>query len=188
MLLKFMNNSLLVVVVLLFIGCRVNATVNADTVGKKLAIVFVSPSSVHLESSFGHIFLVIYSGEFPDFFSSAISFGGDLANLPRYELIKRGLTGKLPGRYRSQFFYEKFIEYSLMESRTMSFFEFNSEKIDLGELQRHVDEVKHAEFEYMFNSYNCTHGIDALINTSINTHKNTDPNIISPQGLVYKYR
>ena len=192
---KFMRFPYVVVIEILFMCCCSIASSienkhvdNSVRQAKKIAVVYVSPSNVHMESSFGHSFLVIYEGEYPDFFSTTISFGGSTENLTRGETIVRGLSGTLDGYFRKQYFYEKFVEYSLVESRAMTFFEFKDGAINIDRLAEFSVKLRHSNFNYSFNKFNCTHGIDSLLYSFSQEPPDGNSNIVSPQGLIFKYR
>jgi hypothetical protein len=135
-------------------------------------------------SAFGHIFLAIAPQDSMSFLNwAAVNFGADTEDARGISYYIKGINGSFNAYYNILPVHEKVREYAGTESRDIRFFPL---KISEQEHARLIDTLQSWSKKpqpYKFFTYNCTHGIHALLASSLDSLPPPSQGVMSPQEL-----
>ena len=124
----------------------------------RLALVVTSPSFDSAESVFGHSFLMLYSGEFPDLNSKTISFVANTGNQQKnLNYLLKGLNGGFNTEIRVEEFSQKYFQYVLVENRSLYFYELSLTAQQIKLINRTMPNQRMGNYKFVTN--NCAHSI-----------------------------
>ena len=149
-----------------------------------IALAVTSSSYSEIESSFGHSFLVVYSGEYPNLDSYAVSILAETHGQKKdLSYLYKGLTGGFQNKLIIEPFSEKYYQYSLVEKRDLYFYEL---RLNEEQIQHLLSAVKKNQFDagtYYFIDQNCVTGLTNLIKSSGYKFKTNNGLIHTPNKI-----
>ncbi|MFZ1518788.1 MAG: DUF4105 domain-containing protein [Ignavibacteriaceae bacterium] len=151
----------------------------------KLYIVFAGPYPQSPTSSFGHIFLVLEPvNKRPLLLWPTIDFSANSDNMDSFEFFIQGIFGELNGRYRIEPFYEKYRQYTFIESRPLWLFPLRLSDDEKNNLLLNIFNQQEKDHPYTFSRKNCASQIDALLRTALGMEIVTNRVIYYPKTIL----
>jgi len=156
---------------------------------KTVYIVFAGPYPASPTSSFGHIFLLLEpKNERPFLLWDTIDFSANSNNIGSIEYFIKGIFGGLFGQYRVIPFYEKYREYTFIESRPLWLFPLDLDEKVIDNLILSVFNLQNNSYQYLFSNKNCASQIDNLLNTAMNDTSVVKNMFFFPHTLLKKWK
>lgn len=153
-----------------------------------LYIVFAGPYPQSPTSSFGHIFITLEpKNKKPLLLWPTIDFSANSENIDSFEFFINGIFGELNGQYRIEPFYEKYRQYTFIESRPLWLFPFSISDKEKRNLLMNIYNRLEKNYPYTFSKKNCASQIDALLGASIGTMKNNVGIIYYPKTILKEW-
>jgi len=147
-------------------------------------LVLAGPYPENPASAFGHVFLAIAQQDSISFLNwIAVNFGANTENASGLNYYIRGINGSFKAYYNILPVHEKIREYAGGQSRDIRMFPL---KISDNELSKLIDTLSSwitKPHPYKFFTYNCAHGIYALLASSLDSLPLPPQKIMAPQEL-----
>ncbi len=151
----------------------------------KLYLVFAGPYPASPTSSFGHIFILFEpKNDRPIFLWQTLDFSANIDSVGSLEFFLKGIFGGLVGEYRVVPFFEKYREYTFIESRPLWLFPFILNENEKIQLLSNMYNLQKKSFQYNFNNKNCASQIDSLLVSSIDNSNVSDRAVFFPHTLL----
>ncbi|MDR0515426.1 MAG: DUF4105 domain-containing protein [Fibromonadaceae bacterium] len=136
-------------------------------------------------SAFGHLFLAIAPKDSISFLNwAAVNFGADTEGETGLGYYIKGINGSFNAYYSLMPVHEKIREYAGTESRDIRIFPLKLSDEERVKLIDTLNSWMAKPLPYKFFTYNCTHGIYALLASSLDSLPPLSQKIASPQNLV----
>jgi hypothetical protein len=128
-----------------------------------VSVVFMSYSFSNPASAFGHLLLLLESGQEGSLLDRAVSFDASIEGMAPIEYLVRGLIGNLDAGYHVRPFSEHVQRYQREEQRDAWLFPLALAPDKIGLLISHLWELEGVDFPYDFVRGNCAQKLLALI-------------------------
>ena len=152
---------------------------------KKLYLVFAGPYPASPTSSFGHIFILLEPQENRPFLLwQTIDFSATTDGIGSLEFFLKGIFGGLKGEYRTVPFFEKYREYTFIESRPLWLFSFDLTELEKENFLHNVYMLQKKSYPYSFSNKNCASQIDSLLRISLNDKNISESVVFFPHTLI----
>jgi len=136
-------------------------------------------------SAFGHLFLAIAPSDSISFLNwLAVNFGADTEGTSGFDYYIKGINGKFKAYYSILPVHEKIREYAGTESRDIRIFPIKMSTKEKVKLMDTLSSWLAKPQPYRFFTYNCSHGIYALLSSSLDSLAQPSQKVMSPQELV----
>lgn len=135
----------------------------------RLTLVFPSAYMNNPASMFGHTLLRVDgqgAGEQTRLLSSTINYAADTQEQRGVPYAFKGLLGGYPGRFSIAPYYIAVKTYGDIENRDIWEYSLNLTTEEIGQLLRHVWEMRSAWFDYYFLDENCSYHLLSLLETA----------------------
>ncbi|MCL1956905.1 MAG: DUF4105 domain-containing protein [Fibromonadales bacterium] len=159
----------------------------SDFAGDKYSVflVLAGPYPKSATSAFGHLFLAIAPSDSISFLNwLAVNFGADTEGTSGFDYYIKGINGRFKAHYSLLPVHEKIREYAGTESRDIRIFPLKISDRERVKLMDTLSSWVAKPQPYKFFSYNCSHGIYALLASSLDSLPPLPQEIMSPQELV----
>ena len=151
----------------------------------KLYLVFAGPYPASPTSSFGHIFILFEpKNDRPIFLWQTLDFSANIDSVGSFEFFLKGIFGGLVGEYRIVPFFEKYREYTFIESRPLWLFPFRLSEREKVRLLYNIYKLQKNSYSYSFTNKNCASQIDSLLVSSLDNTTVSDRAIFFPNTLI----
>ena len=145
------------------VECSDLAAYEATLRGKMVSVVFVSYYLGNPASAFGHVMLSFADGPEAALAGYSVSFEARTTGLSTLSYIRQGLFGGLSAAYHVTPLYERAGRYERQELRDLWLFPLQMSEGEVGQLARHLWELKDLTFAYGFFGDNCAKKILAAV-------------------------
>jgi hypothetical protein len=159
----------------------------SDFAGKEYSVflALAGPYPKNSASAFGHLFLAIAPKDSISFLNwLAVNFGANTEGTSGFDYYIKGINGSFKAYYRLLPVHEKIREYAGTESRDIRIFPLKISDRERVKLMDTLSSWLEKPQPYRFFTYNCAHGIYALLASSLDSLPQPSQKIMSPQELV----
>lgn len=142
------------------------------------------------ESIFGHIFLVFYNEEFPNFSSVVISYVANTENMSKgTEYLYNGIFSKFKSVIVIDNFSQIFFKYHLEQRRELFFYELSVDQYEVDNMYESLSKNKYILNNYNFFTNNCVNGIDFVLKYFLNDENTPKESVFyTPFEFLEDYR
>lgn len=156
---------------------------------KRLFFVFAGPYPASPTSSFGHTFLLLEPNEDRPFLLwNTIDFSATNTGVGSIEFFIKGIFGGILGEYRMTSFFEKFREYTFIESRPLWLFPFEINKDEKNKFLINLFSLMGKKNPYFFRNKNCASQIDSLLQITVNGSYSSEKQFFFPLTLLNNWK
>lgn len=131
--------------------------------GQRLSLVFASENIDSAESAFGHLLLVFRDLDNPPESADTIQFAAETEKDRFLRYAYKGITGGYPGYFVRSPLFVITTQYSVVEQRSLHFFDLDLTQDQIRILIYHLYELRKARFDYFFLKRNCAFQIASLL-------------------------
>jgi len=159
----------------------------SDFAGKEYSVflALAGPYPKNSASAFGHLFLAIAPKDSISFLNwLAVNFGADTEGASGLDYYIKGINGNFKARYSLLPVHEKIREYAGTEDRDIRIFPLRISDKERVRLMDTLSSWVAKPQPYKFFTYNCSHGIYALLASSLDSLPPPSQKLMSPQELV----
>jgi len=159
----------------------------SDFAGNKYSVflALAGPYPKSATSAFGHLFLAIAPRDSISFLNwLAVNFGANTEGTSGLDYYIKGINGSFKAYYSLLPVHAKIREYAGTESRDIRIFPLKISDKETIKLMDTLSSWLGKPQPYKFFTYNCAHGIYALLASSLDSLPPLPQKIISPQELV----
>jgi len=148
-------------------------------------LALAGPYPKNATSAFGHLFLAIAPKDSISFLNwLAVNFGANTEGTSGLDYYIKGINGRFKAHYTLLPVHEKIREYTGTESRDIKIFQLKISEKEAVKLMDTLSRWIAKPQPYRFFTYNCAHGIYALLASSLDSLPPPSQKIMSPQELV----
>jgi len=159
----------------------------SDFAGNKYSVflALAGPYTKNATSAFGHLFLAIAPQDSISFLNwLAVNFGANTEGTNGLDYYIKGINGSFKAHYTLLPVSEKIREYAGTESRDIRIFPLKLSERERVKLIDTLSSWRAKPQPYKFFTYNCAHGMYALLSSSLDSLPPLSQKIMSPQELV----
>ncbi|MBK7103839.1 MAG: DUF4105 domain-containing protein [Ignavibacteriae bacterium] len=156
---------------------------------EKLYLVFAGPYPASPTSSFGHLFVLLEPKEKRPFLLwPSLDFSATTDGIGSFEFFLKGIFGGLVGEFRIVPFFEKFREYTFIESRPLWLFPIELNEAEKLSFLKNFFNLQNKSFPYLFANKNCASQIDSIFNISFNKTNISNRVFFFPKTIIDNWK